>query len=137
VTFGKQGAPVSDCLFNLGLIYKQTRNFDKANQALRECLEIRKTKIGPESVLVARTIEELGTLLLEQGKYVDSFRMLKQCYAIYVKQTGHNQDYERVATLLCFLHRKIEQHLIQIEESKKTGGLELINLGKIVNEIQS
>jgi hypothetical protein len=49
--------------------------------------------------------------MFEESDFIESFRMLKDCYDIYVKHSGHNDDSERVSALVCFLHRKIEQQL--------------------------
>lgn len=54
---------------------------------------------------------------MEEGRWVESFHSLKKCYHVYIK---HRQEAcsERVAALLCFLHRKIELQVVVSEEQR-------------------
>lgn len=70
---------------------------------------VRREAIGNSSLQVAAVLEELGKLLMEEHKFLEAFPYLKECYHIYAKvSVTEGEDSERVAALLCFLHRKIE-----------------------------
>jgi hypothetical protein len=43
---------------------------------------------------------------MEEEMFKEAFADLKLCYLVY--QNASHEDSERVAALLCFLHRKIE-----------------------------
>lgn len=54
--------------------------------------------------------EEIGKFYLEQEDYQKAYQSFKLCYEIRRKiyQNKRHKDVDRVATLLVFLHRKIE-----------------------------
>ena len=61
---------------------------------------------------------------------------LKRCYNIRKKIYSNKrvQDVERIATLLVFLHRKIELQIVNFKTSYEKGGLKLLT--KIGNELE-
>ena len=73
-------------------------------------MRIRQESIGVESLPAAAVHEELGKFFLEEENFSESYMHLKRCYHIRKKIYANRrvQDVERIATLLVFLHRKIE-----------------------------
>ena len=72
----------SDCLVNLGIIYKLEGLAVKARACLIEALAIRKEGIGSVSLSVAQVLEELGKLELEERKFKESYEYLRECIEI-------------------------------------------------------
>ena len=74
---------------------------------------MRREGIGKVSLPVAAVLEELGKLTLEEGQYRESFAYLKECMDILKPHSQQltKKDIERVSSLFCFLHRKIELQL--------------------------
>ena len=59
----------SDCLLNLGILYKMRGLQDNARQHLDRALRIRQEAIGVESLPVAAVHEELGKFFLEEEDF--------------------------------------------------------------------
>lgn len=72
--------------------------------------------------------EELGKLFLEEEKFQESYNNLKMCYTIRKKIFSNKrvQDVERIATLLVFLHRKIELQIVNYKASYEKNSLKLL-----------
>ena len=119
----------SDCLLNLGIIYKLRGQTEQARQHLERALRIRKEAIGVHSLPAAAVHEELGKFYLEEENFQESYDNLKQCYHIRKKLYGNKgvPDVERIATLLVFLHRKIELQIVNYKTSFEKGGLKLLS----------
>ena len=62
-------------------------------------------------MLVAKALEELGKLNLEESSFVESFANLNESYEIFSSLANCEEDIERIQALLCFLHRKIEHKI--------------------------
>lgn len=78
--------------------------------------------LGLKSVLVAKALEELGKVNLEDSQFVESFSALKESYDIFSRLANCDEDTERISSLLCFLHRKIEHKLSgQIDKAANDG----------------
>jgi len=89
----------------------------KAFDCFEEALKIRQMQIGSGSLESAKVLEEIGKVKLEQLHLTESFEAFKECYQVYMK---HNYEgAERIATLMCFLHRKIEQKLVKNDFDNK------------------
>jgi hypothetical protein len=56
-------------------------------------------------------LEELGKLNLEESFFVESFGNLKESYDIFSGLANCAEETERIQSLLCFLHRKIEHKI--------------------------
>lgn len=115
----------SDCLLNLGILYKMRGLIDHAKTHLEKALRIRKEAIGVNSLPVAAVYEELGKFYLEQESFNESSAALTECYKIRKKVYMHKKvyDVERIATLLVFLHRKIELKISNYKSSFGKDGL--------------
>ena len=118
----------SDCLLNLGILYKLRGLAEQSQQNLERALRIRQEAIGVESLPAAALHEELGKLHLEEEHFQESYNHLKRCYQIRKKIYANKrvQDVERIATLLVFLHRKIELQIVNYKTSYEKGGLKLL-----------
>ena len=75
----------SDCLLNLGILYKLRGLTDHARQNLERALLIREEAIVNESLPVAAVLEELGKFFLEEENFQESYINLRRCYNIRKK----------------------------------------------------
>ena len=64
-----------------------------------------------KSMLVAKALEELGKLNLEESSFVESFANLNESYEIFSNLANCEEEIEIIQALLCFLHRKIEHKI--------------------------
>ena len=80
----------------MGLIYKQQGLISRSRQSFAECIEIRKNALGSKSVLVAKALEELGKLNLEESLFVESFANLKESYGIFNGLANCEEEAERI-----------------------------------------
>jgi tetratricopeptide (TPR) repeat protein len=55
----------ADCLLNLGILYKQRGYVANAEEAFKQCLEIRQECVGLNSLPTANVHEEIGKFYLE------------------------------------------------------------------------
>ena len=72
--------------------------------------------------------EEIGKFYLELEDYKMSYQCFKQCYEIRRKiyQNKRHKDVDRIATLLVFLHRKIEIQIDKFKNEQENGGLKIL-----------
>lgn len=126
--FNSMHISCSDCLLNLGILYKLRGLTDHARQSFERALRIRQISIGSESLPAAAIHEELGKFFLEGENFQESSIHLKRCYNIRKKLYSNKrvQDVERIATLLVFLHRKIELQIVQYRTSYEKDGLKML-----------
>lgn len=101
---------------------------DQAKQSLDRALRIRQEVIGDQSLPTASVHEELGKFFLEEEKFQESYQHFKLCYSIRKKIFSNKrvQDVERIATLLVFLHRKIELQIVNYKASYEKNSLKLL-----------
>jgi len=71
--FGNSHPSCSDCLVNLGILYKLRGYNNRAEEALSSALQIRRESIGLDSLPTANTLEELGKFYLETERYKQSY----------------------------------------------------------------
>lgn len=124
---GSTHVSCSDCLLNIGVIHKIAGEESRAQKMFEECLSIRQQQVGYSSLVTARAMEELAKLQMEQSRFVESFKQFTECYRIYT-QYDLKEEMERIAALMCFLHRKIEQGLFQNQVKNATGNQEQVQL---------
>ncbi|KAJ3103847.1 hypothetical protein HK100_004141, partial [Physocladia obscura] len=82
---------------------------------LQKCLDIQVKIYGThEHVDVAMTLNSLGLLAMEQGKYDDAQKYLDESHAIYINAHGseNHPDIEQVQGDLMELKLRIEQSLV-------------------------
>jgi tetratricopeptide (TPR) repeat protein len=128
-----KSAGASDCLFNLGLVHKVQGREGKAMTCFQRCLAARVKEFGSEGILCAQAQEQIGLLLLEQEEFVKAFEPLKEAYCVYAKEEGERSISSlRVSHVLCFLHRKIEQHIHKA--TQKTLRVEPMNLAPLLSQ---
>jgi tetratricopeptide (TPR) repeat protein len=82
---GENHPGCSDCLLNLGIVYKRSGYPLRALQAFKDCINIRKLSIGNVSKEVANALEELCKLYIEEHRYDDGFNTAKECYEIRIR----------------------------------------------------
>lgn len=80
--FGTKDPRYATGLYNLGLLYVQRRNYDRARPALEECLDIRREKLGSNHLDVAKSLQALASLLHDQGKYFEALSLTERAIAI-------------------------------------------------------
>jgi len=79
--FGCDGdACCSDCLLNLGLLYKQRGYNSEAEDAFKRAMKIRSRYVGGDSLSTANVQEEMGKFYLELGMFEESYKYLRDCF---------------------------------------------------------
>ncbi len=66
--YGEEHTDVADCLNNIGVIYKQIANFDKALNYVQKSLDIRRKMFGPNHRVVNESLRNLGLIYREKGQ---------------------------------------------------------------------
>lgn len=68
---------IAAILFNVGVVFYEKNEYNKALTSLRHCLQIRETIHGTDHVLYAQTIQKIGDIYLGMSDYaeaLDSYR---------------------------------------------------------------
>lgn len=69
---------------NLGVLYKNAEEYEKAEDALREALDLRRRLLG-EHRLTGSTLNNYGSLLLARGKYLEAETYLLEAMDVYAE----------------------------------------------------
>jgi tetratricopeptide (TPR) repeat protein len=102
--FGPNHPNLASSLNNLGMLYKEVKNYPEAEKLLQEALSIDRKALG-ESRSVAITLSNLGSLNLERGQLPLSEDYHRQALVLAKKMYGENNpelaDYfERLGVVL-------------------------------------
>ncbi|XP_046855133.1 uncharacterized protein LOC124448164 [Xenia sp. Carnegie-2017] len=81
---------VATSLNNLGNVYSDTGNFDKAIEFHEKALEIRKQSLGPNHVDVAWSINNLGNVYKDTGNYDKAVEFHEKALEIRKQSLGPN-----------------------------------------------
>ena len=84
----KMQAGVATTLASLGNCYSFMKEYSKAEEALTEAVEKRKTLSGPEHITTASCYQALGNYLRIQGKVVEAESYLTRSLSIRTKLLG-------------------------------------------------
>ncbi len=82
----------------MGRVYHRLDQDEKARGLLEEALATGRRALGPESVRVAQTLNELGVLLRERGDLAASEKVLTECLAMRRRLLGN--EHKDVAVTL-------------------------------------
>jgi serine/threonine protein kinase/Tfp pilus assembly protein PilF len=100
---GKQPELQAEMLAVIGRIYSRLGLGETARPLLEQALATARRAWGPESVQVARGLNDLGAQLREQGEYPEAARMLEEALAMRRRLLG--PGHEDVAVTLVELGR--------------------------------
>ncbi|CAM9624682.1 unnamed protein product, partial [Ectocarpus sp. 6 AP-2014] len=96
---GPDDLKVAGTLHDLGICVREAGRPDEAEEALRRCLEIKETRLGPkDAVQVASTLHDLGVCILAAGRIEEAERLLKRC--LQVRETKLGPQHVEVASTL-------------------------------------
>jgi tetratricopeptide (TPR) repeat protein len=93
----------AEMLTVIGRVYQRLGLHDKAQTLLEQALAAGRRAFGPEHESVARSLNELGVLLYEEGDYAAAVPMLEQALAMRRKLLG--DEHKDVAVTLVDLGR--------------------------------
>ncbi len=82
----------------LASVHEKRGEFDTARADLRLALEILERRLGPDHVLVGRTLGNLGVVLTRAGEVEEAERVLERVLALYERALG--PDHPSTATIL-------------------------------------
>ncbi len=66
---GEKHESVTDCWYNIGVIYKQMNKKLKAIEFIEQALKLRRDLIGDISLPVAQALETLGKVFMEDNDF--------------------------------------------------------------------
>jgi len=66
---GERHQSCSDCRLNMGILYKKLGALSQAASEMEKAIAMRRETVGYSSIPVAKGLEHLGKLYLEQEKY--------------------------------------------------------------------
>jgi tetratricopeptide (TPR) repeat protein len=87
-TRGRRSGETAKCLGQLGEIYLELGQYEKAEAAFKRGLKIRKKVLGPDDPLTALSIFELGKCLSVTGRNAEAEPLLQQALAMYKRAYG-------------------------------------------------
>jgi tetratricopeptide (TPR) repeat protein len=85
---------------SLALVYLRTGKVDRSEALLRECLQLRRKKEGPESLAIATTLAVLGANLLVQKRNAEAEPFLREALTIREKKGPDNWSTFHTKSLL-------------------------------------
>ncbi len=75
-------------MINIGLVYDNKGEYEKALENYKKCLEIRTKVLGPESIDVATTLNNIGIVYKNKGEYDQALDNYNKCLEIRTKVLG-------------------------------------------------
>lgn len=112
---------MTDCDYNIAVIYKQLGKTMKAVQFLEKALMFRRELIGSVSLPVAQVLETLGKVYLMDQDYKLALARYQECYVIRkrILQNLQHPDLIRISLLIIDLFNNLKRLLQQQEKNKK------------------
>ena len=80
--YGHQHFEIASTLHNLAALLATRMQYGEAEQAYRQALVIKENLLGPDSVEVALTRQNLGSLLISLGRLPEGVALLESAVAI-------------------------------------------------------
>lgn len=103
-------ADVAETLFGMGIVFEKRRDYGAAMKAYSDCLRIRSSKFGSDSMEVAQVVVNIGVVRGNKGDFVGALKSWNKALAIYRKH-GLSDDDALVATVLG--HKNLASVLIE------------------------
>lgn len=88
--YGRVHANVAQSIHNLGALYAEMADYDKAWELYNEALQIKETLYGSDHVMVGDSYNNMAALLFTLGKYKESMQYFEKALEIYVKHFGES-----------------------------------------------
>ncbi|CAD8125026.1 unnamed protein product [Paramecium sonneborni] len=125
---------VSDCWYNMGVIYKQQNKRDQAIDFLEKALKLRRQIIGQNSLQAAVCLETLGKLHIQYNEHQNAYSRLQECFNIrkQLLKNPQHQEIERVSKLIQILYQKLQE---QIYNKQQNTNLQAIILENNINRV--
>ena len=79
---GPESIDVATTLNNIGGVYDNKGEYEKALDNYKKCLEIRTRVLGPDSIQVAATLNKIGNVYDNKGEYEEALDNLNKCLEI-------------------------------------------------------
>jgi tetratricopeptide (TPR) repeat protein len=86
--FGPEDATTATCLNDLGGVYENLGEYEKAEQVSERALKIREKVLGPEHPFTARNLNNLANIWVKMGNYAKAEPLLQRALAINEKSLG-------------------------------------------------
>ena len=110
---------VAQTLHNLGMVYSNLHEFEKAETNLNLALKIKRTIFNQDNYSVAMTLQNLANLYYEKGDFLQSLEYLDIVYPIKVASLGESHPAIAMVHLFCaenYLNLKNYQAVIQASD---------------------
>lgn len=88
---------ITDPEYSAGMDSWETMDYADAERHLRNALQTENDKMGNGSVEAAAVSQELGALLLEMGKYEESYECLSSAYVTFKNELGERDGHSILA----------------------------------------
>ena len=85
---GPKDPEVATILSHLGMLLRGAKDLTGARAVLEEALEIRDEALGPSHPLVMTSLDELASVLAEQGQYASALPLRRRCVGLQAAQVG-------------------------------------------------
>ena len=135
----------------LGNVYRRLGALDKAEQLLMEAIQIRRSLYGSMHLEIASSLSRIGSLLTDQGNYVDAVETLREALTIQQELLGddHHDTVDTMNNLANalqssnrmneseLLYRKIISINRNHEDRQEYLATNLTSLGNLLSEQQN
>jgi len=81
---------VAGILYNIGVVYSEINEYEKALNALKKCLKIRGPIHGEEHILYAQTIQKIGDIFLNMSDYNEALESYQWALDVMYKEPDHH-----------------------------------------------
>ena len=96
---GNNHEDVAETLFGMGIVFEKRRDYGAAMKAYSDCLRIRSSKFGSDSMEVAQVVVNIGVVRGNKGDFSGALKSWNKALSIYRKH-GLGDDDALVATVL-------------------------------------
>lgn len=112
---GNNHEDVAETLFGMGIVFEKRRDYGAAMKAYSDCLRIRSSKFGSDSMEVAQVVVNIGVVRGNKGDFSGALKSWNKALSIYRKQ-GLGDDNALVATVLG--HQRLANQLEKRSKNK-------------------
>jgi tetratricopeptide (TPR) repeat protein len=82
---------VAGILYNIGVVYSEMNEYEKALDSLKKCLRIRGTIHGEEHILYAQTIQKIGDIFLGMSDYHEAMESYNWALDVMYSEPSHHR----------------------------------------------
>ena len=110
---GNNHEDVAETLFGMGIVFEKRRDYNAAMKAYSDCLRIRSSKFGSDSMEVAQVVVNIGVVRGNKGDFPGALKSWKKALSIYRKQSLDDSD-PLVATVIG--HQNLANTLQRVDQ---------------------